>query len=196
MDLPEERLDAGGWSLVRDDVETLFRLPAARVLGHTRLYEDRSVREPIADATGLDRTWRFFFATRLEFEPPLPPGIGPTVVQSMVWREARRTFAEDLRERGVRDVDRTRTERMRVDSGDRARLQGYRGRLSLPAESVGDLAVAGWLALWTTDGAFRVAGGAYPEGLPAAAGALGAGSLGPSACDARAELFELIRGVN
>lgn len=195
MELPDGRLDEGGWSLVRDDVETLFRLSTVRVRGHTRLYEDRSTRTALAEATGLDRTWRFFFASRLEFEPPLPPGVGPAMVQPTVWSEARRSFADDLRERGLRDVDRTHTERMRVESGERARLQGYRGRLPLPLEAVAELVVAGWLAVWATGGEFRVAGGAYPEGLPAVADALGAGSLGPTAADCRRELFDLIRGV-
>lgn len=196
MDLPDERLDRGGWSLVGDDVETLFRLPTARVLGHTRLYEDRSMREAFAGAAGLDRTWRFFFATRVEFEPPLPSGVGPAMVRPTVWSEARRSFAEDLRERGLRDVDRTHIERLRVESGERARLQGYRGRLPLPLEAVEELAVAGWLAEWATGGEFRVAGGAYPEGLPAVADTLGADALGPTAADCRDELFELIRGVD
>jgi len=196
MELPAERLEAGGWSLVREESETLFGLSAVRVLGHTRLYEDRSVRAAITKATGLDRTWRFFFATRLEFEPPLPSGGGPVAVAPTVRAEARRSFGGDLRERGLVGVERTTTGRLRVESGDRAHLQGYRGRLPLPVEAVDGVDVAGWLAVWTVDGAFRVAGGAYPEGLPAVADALGAGALGPTAADCREELLDLIRGVN
>jgi hypothetical protein len=195
MDLPEERLAAGGWSLVDEAVETLFELPVARVRGHTRLYEDRSIRDAVREAVGYDHMWRFFFATRVEFEPPLAPGVGPAMVRPPVWSEARRSFADDLRERGLRGVERTHRERVRVDGGQRASLQGYRARLPVDADPIGELDVAGWLGLWSVDGEFRLAGGAYPEGLSRVADAVGAGSLA-SARECRDELFELIRAVN
>ncbi|WP_438267803.1 hypothetical protein [Halomarina pelagica] len=201
--VPEERLERGGWSLVEESTETLVRLPAARVLGYTRLYEDAASRERIHEATGIDRQWRFFFATRLTFDPPLPPGVGPAMLLPTVAAEARRTFANDLRGRGFRGVERGRTERVRVRSGARARLQSFRARLPLDADASARpeaVPVEGWLGVWATDDGFRVAGGAYPTTLPelgAALGAEGEGeALGPDAGACRSELFELLRAVS
>jgi len=162
--VPEEHLD--GWTLADRTQETVFRLPAATVVGHTLVYEDERLREAVADATdgALDRTWRFFFATGLSFSPPLPPGIGPAAVYSTVASEADSRFAEVLRERGFRDVERGRRERVRVASGNRARLRVYEATLDLGLPDGTDraLPVEGWLGVWTTGGEFRLAGGAYP----------------------------------
>jgi hypothetical protein len=197
MELPEDRLEAGGWSLVEETSETLFRLPTARVEGDTRIYEDRGLRERVEAATGFDRMWRFFFATDVHFEPPLAPGIGPAMILPTVISEARREFAGDLRERGFTNVERTRTERIRTRSGERVRLQGFGAKLPTRGEleGVDAITVTGWLGVWTVGGEFRVAGGAYPDRLEEVADALGVSDLGPSARDCRDELLRLVRDV-
>jgi hypothetical protein len=53
------------------------------------------------------------------------------------------------------------------------------------------LDVAAWLALWVSDGTYRLAGGGYPEQVPADAPGDGAGTAGAF----REELFALVRGV-
>ncbi|MFC7155467.1 hypothetical protein ACFQPA_08360 [Halomarina halobia] len=194
--VPEERLERGGWSLVEESTETLVRLPAARALGYTRLYEDAALRARIREAAGIDRRWRFFFATRLTFAPPLPAGVGPALLLPTVTAEVRRTFADDLRERGFRGVERGRTEQVRVRSGGRARLQSFRARLPLDVDGrSAAVPVEGWIGVWAADGEFRVAGGAYPTDLPELGAALGV-EAGPAASACRAELFELLRAVS
>lgn len=187
---PVELLEAGGWELAEESAETLFELSAVRVEGRTRVYEDAALRRAVREGAGVDRLCRFFFATVLEFSPPLASGVAP-VVESTVAREARREFADDLAERGFVDVERGRTGNVRLDSGARARLTDYRAVYPLRAESASvDLRVRGSLAVWS-DGEFRVAGGAYPEsGL---ADLLADADVEPDGSAYREELLELIR---
>jgi hypothetical protein len=189
---PVERLAAGGWELVEASTETLFELSTARVEGHTRVYEDAALREAVRAAAGVDRLCRFFFATAVEFSPPLSPGVAP-IIKPTVASEARREFANDLEERGFVNVDRGRTRNERVDSGSRARLTDYRAVYPLRAEDASvDLRVRGFLAVWL-DREFHIAGGAYPEsGLE---DLLADAAIEPDANAYREELLELIRAT-
>ncbi|WP_255150736.1 hypothetical protein [Halorarius halobius] len=185
--VPSDRLEQGGWELRDDLVETVFQLPTATVTGHTLLYEDSGLREQVREATGLDRPWRFFFATALAFQPSLAPGIAP-LISSTVAREARKEFATDLEERGFRNVERGRTERVRID-GNRARLTTYRATYPVEADDAEtELQVTGHLAVWNGDG-YRLAGGVYPEA------GLDDVTDGVDASAYREELLDLIRSV-
>lgn len=177
-----------GWREVERYVETVFELAAASVRGHTAVYEDRTVTEAAVDAGLADQPWRFLFVTRLEFVPPLMPGVGPASVSPTVTTEANRSFADDLRERGFESVDRGRRERVRTDAGDRARIRRY---TAVYRPDGGDpFDVEGWLGVWVHDGAFRIAGGAYPT-QPLGDGT--AAVVDPSRF--RNELLDLIRAV-
>lgn len=166
--------DGDGWRLAEESTDVVFDLATVRVLGATRLYEDADLRAAVREATdgALDQPWRFCFATRLSFQPPLAPGIGPASLFPTVVSSARREFAEDLRERGFENVERGRSERMPTRGGSRARLTRYEATFPLadgldrPADAT--VAVEGWLAVWLADGQFHLAGGAYPtDGLDA-----------------------------
>jgi hypothetical protein len=207
--VPEERLAAGGWTLVEETSETRFELPTMRVVAHTRLYEDAELREAVRDRVGIDRPWRFFFATRLAFRPSLAPGIGPAMVYSTVSSEAKREFAADLAERGFKDVSRGRNQRMRTETGDRASLTKYDASYRLdPAggDSTGErsgtgsgdrrtIPVTGWLAIWIHENAFRLAGGAYPERSLAGVLDVADERLDSGRETYREELLDLIRAV-
>jgi hypothetical protein len=204
--VPDERLAEGGWTLSEESSETRFELPTMRVVGHTRLYEDVELRETIDERTGIDRPWRFFFATRLEFEPPLAPGIGPAMLYGSVSTEAKREFAADLESRGFGDVSRGRDQRMRTETRDRASLTKYSANYRLdPVKGAstgeagrrerGSLPVTGWLAIWTYENAFRLAGGAYPDRSPADVLDIGAEPLETGASSYREELLDLMRAV-
>jgi hypothetical protein len=166
--------DGDGWRLTDESTEVVFDLATVRVLGATRLYEDADLRAAVCEATdgALDQPWRFCFATQLSFRPPLTPGVGPASLYPTVVSSARRQFADDLRERGFRNVERHRSERMRTETGARARLTRYEAAFPLPnaLDGVSDrpddgaVAVEGWLSVWLADGQFRLAGGAYPTG--------------------------------
>jgi hypothetical protein len=162
---PEARLD--GWTRTEAFSETVFQLSAVSVEGHTVVYEDDQRRAAVRAATegALDRMWRFFFATRLDFSPPLPRGVGPAAVFSTVASEASDKFVAILRDRGFDAVSEGRRERVRVETGDRARLRRYDAELTVegvPGKGTVTLPTRGLLAVWTVDGEFRLAGGAYP----------------------------------
>jgi hypothetical protein len=203
--VPDDRLD--GWTMVEETTETLFALPTMRVRGRTLVYEDGPLREALRAADdAFDMPWRFFFATRLAFRPPLAPGIGPLSVLPSVASELRRSFASDLEDRGFRAVERGRNQRMRTDTGDRARLTKYTARYAVErdhrkgdghrndGDDDHDIAIEGWVAVWTRRGGFRIAGGAYPtQGFAALCESAGVDPGDPNAY--REELLGLLRAV-
>lgn len=159
--VPERALDEGGWTRTDETVETVFQLPGTKVEGATVVYGDERARAAAEEHGGLDLPWRFFFATKLTFTPSLSPGIGPAMILPTVRSEANRTFKSELRDRGFQSIDRGRTERVRVDSGDRTKLTQFRATLPLDDHDA-TLPVTGWVGVWHGDG-FRIGAGAYPE---------------------------------
>jgi hypothetical protein len=157
--VPQERLTE--WERTEASVERLYGVEGADVRGHTVVYEDRRVREAVREATdgAVDQSWRFFFATRLRFRPPLGPGVGPMMVLPMVRTEATNSFQADLTERGVEHVERGRRERTRSAGGDRLHLRQVTGAVPVPG---GDVPVEGWVCVTHTDDLY-VTGGAYPR---------------------------------
>jgi hypothetical protein len=185
--VPEERLT--DWRRASDLTDTPFSAPGLTVTARIRLYEDDRLRAAVRERTGVDRSWRFFLATRLELTPS-PPVTG--ALRGLVASRASRGFTDRLEDRGFEAVERTERRSLLVGDDD-ARLFGYDARCRVDGVS---LSVDGWLAVWAPDRAFRLAGGAYPiavvDGAGPTADAL-ANCLDPSAF--RSELFELIRGV-
>ncbi|NHN64996.1 hypothetical protein G9463_17040 [Haloarcula sp. JP-Z28] len=194
-DVPADQLRDGGWELVDESVEIVFQLPTARVEGATKVYDAAETREAVRDAIGLDHQWRFFFATALSFTPPLAPGIGPAMILPTVRSEAQSAFADELADRGFESIERGRRERVRVDSGDRARLRTYSAELDLEAIDA-TLSITGWVGVWHGDG-FRIAAGAYPDRSLATLLSVEnpPEPLRRTPSDYRAELLSLIRAV-
>ncbi|MBX0286130.1 hypothetical protein [Haloarcula salinisoli] len=214
--VPEERLAEGGWEERVRTESTVFRTPTARIVGRTVLYDDRALRDALETAgfgdllagraesggrrlveTGADGGyWRFFFATALSFRPPLAPGIGPASMLPTVVTEARRTFTGDLEARGFRDVERGRSQRVRTESGDRARLAKVTASYPLAVDTADHLEIEGWLGVWHGSG-FRIAGGAYPvgglDGLLAETPESERPATDPN--DFRSALLDLVRAV-
>ena len=192
--VPEARLAREGWELTDERVETVFELRGAKVEGATKLYDDVRTRRAAEAESGLDRQWRFFFATALTFRPPLAPGIGPKVLLPTVRSEAGSTFAAELRDRGFADVARRRKERVRTDSGEKAQLRSYTAEL--PLDAAGTLSITGWVGVWYGDG-FRIAPGAYPDRPVGEMLEIDdpVEALKRSPADYRGELLALIRAV-
>lgn len=215
--VPDSRLEAGSWTLRNRSERVIFRLPGVTVTSHTLLYDDDRLRTAMTSAGiegrpadseadpddllgGTDGApGRFFFASALSFRPPLPPGIGPAVLLSTVSKQAREALGSDLRSRGFERIEWDEGQRFRTESGDQGQLRKFTARL--PVDEIDyhsdGLDIEGWLAAWTTDESFRIAGGAYPRtGLE---GVLK--QLSPSerpATDSRQfreELLELMRSV-
>jgi len=189
-----------GWELVEERVETLFELPGMRVLGALRRYEDSATTATLAEATGgFDRAICFFAATRLGFDPGLPPGTMPAMILPSIRQEARQAFKRRLRERGLRDVRRGRRERARI-SGARLHLTSYDAVFPLSGEREGsddrELPITGWVGVWHDDTFFVVTGG-YPGRRLTEVFELdtGDGSLARSPAGYRNELFDLFRSV-
>jgi len=162
LELPAAEQREYGWELANGSVETLFELPGIRVRGTTRRYEDERTRTALSEAldSAFDRTLRFFATTRLGFEPPLPPGVGPAMVLPTLRSEAQRNFADRLRERGLTGVQRRGREQFR--SGDRTRvgLTRYAATDPLP-ERAGELPLECWLGVWV-GGSVNVVTAGYP----------------------------------
>ncbi|MFC6904757.1 hypothetical protein [Halalkalicoccus tibetensis] len=181
-----DRLDRGGWVLAERTSETVFALPSFRVEGHTRLYEHpgSEAAEGSDGAGGVDGTGpprRFFFATRLDFEPPLSR-LASTSLLPVVRSRATRAFVADLEDRGLEGVKRKGTRRTRTDAGERVRLTRHAARIDVDE---GSADVEAWCGVWLHEGEFRAAGGAFPT----------AGIDGLDPHGDREELFALVRGV-
>lgn len=213
-EVAQSKLDAGAWQQRVREETTVFKLPGVSVLGYTVLYEDARLQSDLeragyGDLFGSDSAddgqlvdddseyWRFFFATGLSFQPPLTPGIGPASIKPTVRLEARRTFRRDLQSRGFEDVDSGRGQHVRTDSGERASLIKYTASYRLVNAPADTLDIEAWLAVWSTGGEFRIAGGAYPvSGLGELLATLDEdGRQGTDPSDYRDELLALIRAV-
>ena len=185
------------WDRTEAGVERLFGVEGADVRGHTLVYEDRRLREGVRDATdgALDQSWRFFFATRLRFRPPLGPGANVAILPT-VRTEAVRSFCSDLEGRGIEDVERGRSERVRTETRKRVRLRQVTGEVPRPGtgDADGSIPVEGWVGVWY-DGDFFVAGGAYPRTSLAQVFGVEDDRLSLTASTARDELLELVRAV-
>ena len=176
------RLSENGWTLSREEAERVYEGLGVSVTAHTAVYEDADLRERIVEAGGEDRVWRFFFASRLDVTPS--PGFGmASAARPYVVRESKKTFVEELRERGFEDITDGDTETVGL-GGRRGRMTPHRARLSTAG---GDVGVLGAVVVWR-DGEFHVAGGAYPtSGLEAL--------VDVNADAYETELLELIRAV-
>jgi hypothetical protein len=204
-----------GWERRGRSEDRLFDAGSASVVGRTVLYADAEV-EAALDATGVgdlldppsetdarqdrlvgvDTVAPFAFATALSFSPPLAPGIGPATLLPMILTEARRSFAGDFRARGFESVERDRRQRIRTETGDRARLTKYTAIHPLAPDAPAEhLRVEGWLAVWTRTDAFRVAGGAYPTAGLAELLADREASPETDPSTFRSDLLDLVRAV-
>lgn len=164
----QERLASGGWE--RIDAATFTESFAGTTAsGNTLQFEDAELREAITDQTlgAVGRELSVFFATRIEFSPPLdnlPLGVGRDRVLSETESYAREDFRGRLKDRGLTDIGVVEETSLTVDSGAEADLVEYRATLplddfsfdvaggetvTLPAEP---LDVTGLLAVWYDDG--------------------------------------------
>ncbi|PSQ44191.1 hypothetical protein BRD17_04680 [Halobacteriales archaeon SW_7_68_16] len=186
--------DDDRWALVEDEAHRVATTPVATIDAHTVVYEDRELRERIAAATGVDTLWRFVFAARLAIDPPVAPAMAPILVTSTVRPAARERFPDDLRERGLSNVERRGSNRTDVGDDDRARVYRYGATVTIgDVEGEATLApgtevpVAAYLAVWERDGTPYTAGGAFPIGGPVDA-------VAPPG-EYRGALFDAIREV-
>jgi hypothetical protein len=192
--VPEDAVDSD-WTLVDERTETVFELPTLQVRGVTRRFEDERSVAALAEAGyDVEHPVRFFAVSRLVFEPPLPPGIGTSMIAPTVRTEARKAFERRLRERGLADVSRDRSERFRLP--DRTRVRLWRHTARLPSgELETDLPLECWVGVWMRDDEVFVVTGGHPtvtlaSHLPEA---VSSGPLTRSPDEYRDEFLELLR---
>lgn len=161
--IPTELLEAGGWTLTDEFVETVYEISALRVRGATREYEDRRLRTTLRDASDgrLDHRLRFVAVTRLGFQPSLPFGVTPTLVLPTIRSEAEDEFKTRLRNHGLTDVEREESQRVRVAGRRRARLTKFSA--TDPFEgSEKTVSLECWVTAWTHAGNTTIVTGGYP----------------------------------
>ena len=158
--LPES-LEAAGWEQVDERTETVFEMAAIRIRGATRRSEDERTRDTLRAATGIDHPLRFLAATRLGFQPSLPPGISPKLFAPTLRSQLRSAFADELEERGLVDVTHEGKDRQRLAAGSRVYLNEYTGTAPLDDHD-GSLPLECWVALWISGGVVRIVSGGFP----------------------------------
>jgi len=192
--LPTTTLEQRGWRRVQDDVETLFSLPMVKVRGATVRYEDEQTREELTTTEStLDFAVRFFAGTRLYFQPPLPPGVSPKMVEPTLRTEARSRYSDRLADRGLVDIERDGSQQVQIDRR-RARVTKFTATIPLERS---DLPLTCWIAVWTPRTGPTVVTGAHPS--PALADHFGLDTnsehLHRSGEDYQEEFFELLHAV-
>ena len=160
--VPTERL--ADWRRTESTVEEAFSTPMLTVHTHTHVYEETAEREAIDADAGVDRPWRFFFASRVRLEPATQPS---ALLTKLIARKATASFRDRLSARGFERIDRRRehvsfagerTDGTRVDYRAVCRLRVADDTVSLP--------VAAAVAVWDAGGDYHLAGGGYPTGPP------------------------------
>ncbi|MFW6321719.1 MAG: hypothetical protein ACOC0Z_07685 [Halohasta sp.] len=159
--VPTSRL--ADWQRTDTTIETPFSTPIVSVVTHTCVYEETAEREAIRERTGVDRAWRFFFASRIRLDPPRSPS---RLLTSIIRPKVDAAFTERLSDRGFESIREVEHRRIELGGSEGRRTQ-YRARcrLSVEGNQQLDLPVEGYLAVWADDD-YHVAGGAYPSGVP------------------------------
>jgi hypothetical protein len=188
--VPDAVRESEDWELVEEDTRKLADTALVEVTAVRALYGDRTLREAVREATGVDRLWRSFFASRLTTRPPLSAGIGDLVVRTIARPQAHRQFVADLESRGFEGVEKADEREVPLGDGTRGRGTRFTGRI--PVEGAGPVPVDAWLVLRQRDRGIVVAGGIYPvEPL----GIDGAETCFAPPGEYRDELLELVRAV-
>lgn len=182
-DVPDEKINEGGWALVDEGTEEVFSDDFA---GHeitatasTEIYDNERLADRLDEQTlgQVNGQLASFFASRVTFDPDLtnlPGGVGREEVVDRVEAESRETLREQLAEAGIEDVERVEEGTLTVDTGDEARRTDVEGLFpfgpiefpvseDVSIELEGDeLEITGHLAVWHHEDSVLVAGGAYP----------------------------------
>lgn len=153
-DPPDVSPPAPAWTRTESSSETVFNLGPVTVTAATVVFEDDGLRERVAAATGVDRTWRFVFASRVD----VPGSSESRTLRRLVTDRARSGFADRLADRGFEAVE---------QAGERS-LGGVDATRYAARVTVGGVAVdvEGWLGVRPDPErarCFRLAGGAYPR---------------------------------
>lgn len=155
-DPPDADPPGPGWSRTESTSETVFDLGPVAVTAATVVFEDRDLRASVAERTGIDQTWRFAFASRVD----VPGSSGSRALRRLVTDRARSGFADRLGRRGFESVEPAGERPLGDVSATR-----YVARVVVEGAVVD---AEGWLGVrpeQSRERSFRLAGGAYPRGV-------------------------------
>lgn len=182
---PVETALLDGWRLTASDSETVARVGPVTVTTATAVYEDDRLRERVREAAGVDRTWRFFVAGRID----VPGPSGSAMLRRLVTDRATEGFADRLADRGFEDVQEAGRRRLRVGDEETDATR-YEATCRVGGSVLG---VEGWVAVRPGADGFLLAGGAHPRSVREAPADLPESPFEPDRF--RSELFELMRAV-
>lgn len=155
-DVPDVAPPGPTWTEAESSSETVFDLGPVSVTAATVVFEDRGLRDRVAAETGIDRTWRFAFASRVD----VPGSSGSRALGRLVTDRARSGFADRLGARGFEAVERAGERSLGEVTATR-----YAARVAVEGVVVD---VEGWLGVRPDPErgrSFLLAGGAYPRGV-------------------------------
>jgi hypothetical protein len=179
--IPQSKLDEGGWKKVSDEHRTVFERDFSGVTvtakAHSVTYEDAALRKEIVEKT-LDQVsgeFSLFSATRIDMAPgfdELP--VAKDRILDQTEESARQQFEAQMENAGLSNVEQADTGTLTVDTGEDARLTTYEATFPVPTMTFpvtddrtmeiegDDLRVRGDLAVWQHGDFVLVAGGAHP----------------------------------
>ncbi len=157
------------WERVEEWTEVAFDARVVTVEAHNAVYERPTFRERVADLipAEIDQSMRAVFTTGLTLDPPIPGNETPETILSVAAPYARREFRKSLGEDGLRSVEHTGSQELRLRGRRTAKAFQYDAGFPLDpapldASREPQLAIRVWAAIWPTADAFAMAGGIYP----------------------------------
>lgn len=182
-EVPENRLEEGGWELAREEQRVAFEEEyggqTITATATTEVYADAEFRAEMAEKTlgEVTEAPASFFASRVTFDPDLtslPGGIGRDSIVDEIESQSRETLRDQMESAGVEDVSQVNTGSFSVETGEEGRQTDFEGTLPVgPIEfPVNDeqtvsmdgdaITINGHLGVWHHEDSVLVAGGAYP----------------------------------
>lgn len=142
-------------------------------------YRGETTTVPLGDSLGsaFDQSMGVFAATKIDVTPhvdELPGGLGRKEVMEPVETRAQEQFEAQLRENGLEDVRQVGADTLEVATGETATVFEYRATFVIESTEVdldvtsidvdgGEIAVAGYLAIWHSGKNAIIAAGGHPD---------------------------------
>ena len=158
------------WERIEEWSETAFENRFVTVKSTNAVYEDPEflgMVEPLM-VPDVDQSPRAVFTTGLAFDPPPPGDRTMERLLAIAAKYASREFEKSLGEDGLRNVERTGSQDLRLRGGRTAKAFQYDAGYPLDADAVGApgtdpvLSIRVWAAIWPRGDSFEMGGGIYP----------------------------------
>ncbi|WP_340100786.1 hypothetical protein [Salinibaculum salinum] len=158
------------WEKVDEWSETAFENRFVTVKSDNAVYEDpdflTEFRPLMPD--GIDQSPRAVFTTGLTFDPPPPGDRTMEKLLAIAAKYASREFRKSLGEDGLRNVEQTGSQDLRLRGRRTAKAFQYDAGYPLNGEALAVpdadpvLSIRVWVAIWPKEDSFEMGGGIYP----------------------------------